>query len=496
MNQLLTLIFFFSLSAAAQVGDFLPTQKTVSKPFSLPIKIDLNGGIRFLTGDRDLVFAPGIQVGFDKSYVQYSIPEMASEFSLMPPRESSGWMEFKRKHYDYGLGLVSVIQRTFRLGLAPYKGARLTMRRLKVNKDWSTTDDIRLPKKLADMQSWSVGDEGTYQTYGGIQIYAGLDIGPLNAGSATVGWQNEFVVSVQRTDEGISLSVKEEKLDRKSVNVGLDPLNATLTQFNGKQLLAVFTLNFNNPVHHELYEAALRGELSTLEEKLTPEEKHLSWHGHDLSVYWGIPFLIGQTNSKGSYHVTEDKQDYYLEVLENKRSGLLVTGALQQKFVYHNSESILLMWTTDMKKAAPKRLRKHFFSPARAVGFKGFDIDLDDSKNYGTVIGEVGVVLTKDDVAKFSDVDIPSVSENLKARCVELKLDCSRDSKVREIISGLQRAMKEEWNSRKKILGLLLVKQPALLHALLKSTRMQKEAYFKFLSDRYQSLEGLTVLVI
>ena len=186
MNQLLTLIFFFSLSAAAQVGDFLPTQKTVSKPFSLPIKIDLHGGIQFLTGDRDLVFAPGIQVGFDKSYVQYSIPEMASEFSLMPPRDSSGWMEFKRKHYDYGLGLVSIVQRTFRLGLAPYKGARLTMRRLKVNKDWSTTDDIRLPKKLSEMESWSVGDEGTYQTYGGIQIYAGLDFGPLNAGSATV----------------------------------------------------------------------------------------------------------------------------------------------------------------------------------------------------------------------------------------------------------------------------------------------------------------------
>lgn len=496
MKLIILLFFIMAFGASAQVADFLPTQKTISKPFSLPIKIDLDGKINFVTGDRDLVFAPGIQIGFDKTFVQYSLPQMASEFTLVPPIESSGWMEFKRKHYDYGLGLVSVMKKTFRLGLAPYKGARMSMRRLKVNKNWLTTDDIRLPKKLSEMESWSVGDEGSYQTYGGIQVYAGIDVGPVNPISATLGWQNQFIVSVQRTANGITLSVKEEKLGRKSIFFGLDPVNITATDFNGKQLLADFRLDFQDPIHHELYEAALKGEFTRLQNMLTSDRKNLSWRGSDVSFYWGVPFLIGQTNSRGSYHVSEDKQDYFLEVIQNKRSGLLVPTSLQQKFVYHNSESILLMWTTDMKKAASKRLRKHFFSPARAVGFKGFDIEISDTVDYGTVIGEVGVVLTKDDVTKFEALDNTGVSENLIARCSELKLDCAKTGNAKSIMKRFSDSMKEEWDLRKKKLGVLLVKEPALLHALLKESQMMKEAYFKFLSDRYQSLEGLTILVI
>lgn len=313
--KLLFLALFVSIGAFAQVADFLPTQKTISKPFSLPIKIDLDGKINYITGDRDLVFAPGIQIGFDKNFVQYSLPQMASEFTLIPPIESSGWMEFKRKHYDYGVGLVSIMKKTFRLGLAPYKGARMSMRRLKVNKNWLTTDDIRLPKKLAEMDSWSVGDEGSYQTYGGIQIYAGIDIGPVNPVSATIGWQNQFIVSVQRTSQGLTLSVKEEKLGRKSVFFGLDPVNVTVTDFNGKQLLADFKLDFKDPHHHELYEAALRGEFTKLQDFLAPEKKNLSWRGQDVSFYWGIPFLIAQTNSRGTYHIKDEKQDYLLDLM-------------------------------------------------------------------------------------------------------------------------------------------------------------------------------------
>lgn len=494
MKNILWLLLLISVEVSAQVGDFLPTQKTISTPFGLPIKVDLDGNISFVTGDRDLVFSPGIQIGIDKSTVQYSIPELATEFSLRPPGETTGWMEYKRLRWDYGLGLVATIQQQFRLGLAPYKGAKLTMRRLKTNKDAITSNDIRLPKKLSDTESWALGDEGTYQTYGGIQVYAGLNVGPISVANSTLGWQNQFIVSVQRRADGISLTVTEENLHRRSLKLGVEPANATLMNFKGKQLRAEFNFLYGIPEHHDLYLLALKGEFTKVEDKLSPDRKKISWMGHDLSAYWGIPFLVGNTRSRGSYEVTEDEQDYFLEVMQSKRSGLLVAAALQQKFVYHNSESILLMWTTDMKKSSPSRLRQHFFGPARAVGFTGFDLELEENRHYGTVIGEVGVVVTKDDVENFGTQDISSVTSRLRLRCSELKLKCARESSLRKIMQKYSEAMKSGWDERKKSLGVLLVKEPALLHSLLKETRITKEAYFKFLSDRFQSLEGLTVL--
>lgn len=495
MKNILWFLLLFPLQIFAQVGDFLPTQKTISLPFGLPIKIDPQGGIDYVTGGRDLVFSPAIQFGLDKSFVQYSIPELATEFSLRSPSESSGWMEYKRTRYDYGAGLQALVQTNFRLGLVPYKGARRSMRRLKIHKDALTSNDISMPKTLEEMESWSVGDEGTYQTYGGIQVYAGVSVNVINAVSGSIGWQNQFIVGLQKTKVGITLSITEEKLERRSLTLGPNPLYLSRTYLKGKQLKAQFALEFSNPLHHELYLAALRGELTKLEDSLPAEKKKLSWVGKDLSAYWGVPFLYGQTRSQGSYEVVDDKQDYFLEVISSKESGLLVPTSLQHKFVYHNSESILLMWTTDMKKSSPGKLRKYFFGPARAVGFTGFDFELSE-KHYGTIIGEVGLVLTKSDVSEFTKLSSLTISSGLKFRCEELKLSCAKDLKNRVIMNRYELAMKSSWDLRKKQLGILLVKEPALLHALLKETRLNKEAYFKFLSDRYQSLEGLTVLAL
>ncbi len=488
------LLLIFSLHASAQVADFLPTQKTISKPFGLPIKIDLDGTVNFFTGDRDLVFGPGIQLGYDSSVVQYSIPTVTSEFELRPPDEGTGWMEYKRKRYDYGLGLLAVIKKTFRLGLAPYKGAKLMMRRLKTEKGALTSSDISLPDDLSEISKWYEGDQGSYQTYGGIQIYAGFDVGPVNVVSTTMAWQNQFIVAINRTATGILLSVTEEKLERKSVNVGFEVTYAMATQFKGRQLSASFALDFDNPLHHELYRAALRGKLTDLQEKLPAEKRTLHWEGYDISAYWGIPWLVGHTVSRGHYQVTEDKQEFFLEVLQNKRAGLLVHPAFHQKFVYHNPLNMLMMWTTDMKKSSGKDLKKHFFGPARAVGFKGFEMTMTE-KNYGTVIGEVGIVITKEDVELFESLSDEKVSSVLKTRCTELALECAEEGKAKKILAKYKVAIKKDWEEKKRVLGLLLVQEPVLLYSLLKESGLTKDAYFKFLSDRFQSLEGLTRLV-
>lgn len=489
------LLLILSLNVSAQVADFLPTQKTISKPFGLPVKIDLDGKINFFTGDRDLVFGPGVQLAYDSSFVQYSIPTITSEFELRPPDAGTGWMEFKRIRYDYGAGLIALLKQSFRLGLAPYKGAKLTMRRLKTEKDALTPGNISLPRELSEITKWYDNDQGTFQTYGGIQVYAGFDLGPINLMSATMAWQNQFIVAIQKTSKGIILSLTEEKLDRRSLMAGIEVTYVTATEFQGKQLTANFTLDFANPLHHELYRSAIKGKLTELQEKLPSEKRSLRWEGHDLSAYWGIPWLVAHTVSRGHYQVTEDKQEYFLEVIQNKRAGLLVHPAFHQKFVYHNPLNILMMWTTDMKKSSPKDLKKHFFGPARAVGFKGFEISMNE-KNYGTVIGEVGIVITKEDVESFESLDDTSLISTLHQRCEELALECAQDGKAVGIIRKFSVVMKKDWEEKKKILGLLLVQEPALLYSLLKESGLVKEAYFKFLSDRFQSLEGLTRLAL
>lgn len=139
MRNLLWILLLASFGISAQVADFLPTQKTISKPFGLPVRIGADGSIDYLVGDRNLVFAPGVQIAYDSNFVQYSIPEVASEFSLQPPKENTGWMEFKRRRYEYGLGLIAVLQKTVRMGLAPYKGAKFAIKRLKMDKDFITS---------------------------------------------------------------------------------------------------------------------------------------------------------------------------------------------------------------------------------------------------------------------------------------------------------------------------------------------------------------------
>jgi hypothetical protein len=495
MKYWVSLLLLLSLQVSAQIGEFLPSQKTISKPFGLPIQVDLDGKIDYFVGDRNLVFAPGLQIGWNSNTVQYSLPELASDFVLKAPSANTGWMEYKHRRYEYGLGLIAILQKTFRLGLSPYKGAKFSLKRLKMDKDYETPNRISIPKNLEDILTWAPGDEGIYQTYGGIQVYGGFDFLLFNAGMVTLGWQNQFILSIQRMKESILLTITEEKLNRRLLTAGILPMNGTITHLDGKQFKASFILSFAEPSHRQLFRDALEGKLINLEKALSPERKRIEWTGHDISSFWGIPGIIAQTKSRGSYHLEDDQQDYYLEVLQNKKSGLLISPVFNQRFVYHNEESILLMWTTDMKKSAPEKLRKHFFEPARAVGFKGFDRELDE-KNYGTVIGELGVVITKDDISKFSLLDARDVSQSLKARCEELKLSCARESKARSIISKFTGAMKHEWETRKKNLGILLVREPALLHALMKESRLSKEAYFKFLSDRYQSLEGLTLLSI
>lgn len=494
MRFLFFILAFYAFAASAQVTDFLPTQKTISRPFGLPIQVSPDGHVDFVTGNRDLVFSPGIQVGFDFSRLEYSTPKLATKFSLLPPDDNANWIEYRRQRYDYGVGIQALIKKSFRLGLAPFRGARFTQKRLKVSKSEVLPRAITLPKELSEIEAWAIGDEGSYQTYGGIQVYAGADLMTGIGVTGTLAWQNQFIVTIHRREGGVVLSVTEEKLERRSLVGGVTLAELNLTGFSGKQMRADFLLDFSDPTHAELYTEALKGKLSRLEEKLLPERRKIVWEGWDRSLYLGIPFIYGHTRSQGSYEVTDDEQDFYLEVFQHRKAGLIIPTSYQEKFVYHNDESILLLWTTDMKKSSPRSLEKHFFGPARAVGFEGFESIPPEVKNFGTVIGEVGVVITRDDVTSFSELEENSIATTLKARCTELELSCRKDSRVRKIIGRWKTAMGMKWEEKKKTLGILLVKEPVLLHVLLRGVRKEKEAYFKFLSDRYQSLEGLTLL--
>ena len=57
-------------------------------------------------------------------------------------------------------------------------------------------------------------------------------------------------------------------------------------------------------------------------------------------------------------------------------------------------------------------------------------------------------------------------------------------------MAKLNELIKQPWDKMRGEMGLLFVKEPAVIHSLIKTLQLKKEVYFKFLSEKFQSLEG------
>lgn len=501
MKFLTLIVTLWSTLALAQETldvSFLQTQRTTGSPFAIPISVNSKGEISLFgdNGTNRLSFQPLLQVGYSRTIINYSQPIILNRFNFYEQQKELGWIEVKRQRIEAGLGLSSIIKSASTVGLIPYKGAMQTVIRHKKSASEKSLP-VWMPKKFEELNQWNEGDTGTYQSYGGITAYAGFSAGLVDVATVSVGIQNQFIIEIKKAgSDKIILKISEEDLKRRQVVAGPFLANGTFAQFKGKRFTSAFELDLNDASHAELYKQGIKGNLALLQERLPAKLQKLSWLGHDRHYYVGIPWVIGKTFDKGHYELDEDGVEADLDIVGRRNKGILTPLRNHQDYVYQTNESIVLVWSSEMNKTDAKAFEKAFLSKGRILGVKGFDRDQPEDTKFGSVVSQVGIHISRKEAEGARSIDFEQMTYHLQMKCDDERLSCRKEKNLKRLVTKFKNLLSMEWTQMRSEMGLLLIKNPALIHAVVKTLKYKKEVYFKFLSERYQSLEGSSAIEI
>jgi hypothetical protein len=487
---------FLALSSDTLDVKFLTTQRSMGNPFALPVRVNSKGDVFLFggNGEDNLIFRPTMQVGFSRAIINYSRPVILNRFNFYPQQSELGWIEVKRFRFEGGLGLSAIIKASSTIGFMPYKGAMNTIIRNKNSGDDKSLP-FSMPEKLSHLEEWNTNDIGTFQTYGGITVYAGFSAGMVDLATISVGLQNQFIVEMQKlSPEIVKLSITEEDLKRRQAVLGPVGLKATYAQFKGQRFSAEFLLDLTNYEHHALFHEALKGNIHILQKGLDGKLQKLSWRGKDGQYYYGIPAIIGKVKDSGHYDLDEEGVETKLDFTGSRTKGILTPMRNLQDFVYQTEEGMVVVWSSEMNRTNKRAFEKRFLSIGRTIGVKGFNREVPDDTKFGSVVSQVAVQISKKEVESINDMNMEEVAIHLKDKCEAEKLPCRNESRLRSIISKLIKLRLKPWKEMRGDLGLLLIKEPAIIHAVVKTKKYKKEVYFKFLSEKYQSLEGSSII--
>lgn len=477
---------------------FLETQRTTGSPFAIPVSLNSKGEVSLFgeNGTSRLSFQPLLQLGFSRSSINYSQPIVLNRFNFYEQHKDLGWIEVKRQRVEGGMGLSSIIRSATTVGLIPYKGSMQTVVRFKKNA-LEKSLPVSMPKNMNDLKKWNEGDTGTYQTYGGITAYAGFSAGLVDIATGSIGLQNQFIIEIKKlADDKIILKVAEEDLKRRQVIAGPFIANLTLAQFKGKRLTTAFELDLNDSFHTELYREGLKGNLAFIQEHLSVDQQNLSWQGHDSHYYVGIPWVAGKTFDRGHYELDEDGIETELGIVGARNRGILTPFRNHQNYVYQTDESIVMVWSSEMNKTDAKAVEKAFISKGRILGVKGFDREVPREKKFGSVVSQIGIHVSRKEAESARKINFEEMGYHLQTKCEFERLSCRKTKNFRKLMTKFKELLMKEWKDMRSEMGMLLIKNPALVYAVVKTLKYKKEVYFKFLSESYQSLEGSAAIEI
>lgn len=499
MKKILPLLLLVSSLAYAQDSldlTFLETQRSEGNPFSVPISVNTEGEISLFGGDDNILFRPALQLGYKKTDIEYSHPVVSNRFNFYPIQNELGWIQVKRKRLEIGAGLNALIKSSTLVGLIPYKGSMQTIIRYKANQEDESLP-FKMPRTLQEMIDWNQNDSGTFQTYGGITAYAGYSLGIVSLAKVSFGLQNQFIVNIKKiSDEEITLKISEESLKRREMVIGPNTTQVTLGNFSGRRFSSEFRLNLNNLEHHHFFEEALKGNLVYVQEHLPHKLQKVTWEGSDRHLYYGIPVVIGKIKSAGHYDLNTNGIETELDFTGSRTRGFLTPHRLHRDFVYQTDEGMVVIWSSEMSKTSEKVFNNRFLSKGRIIGIKGFDRDLPDNVRFGSVVSQIGLHISREEIEKVDGINMDEVAIHLKDRCMKERLSCRKDKNIRKIITKLKNFLGQPWKVMRGELGKLLLKEPAVIYAVVKTMQYKKEVYFKFLSEKYQSLEGSSPIEI
>lgn len=472
--------------------DLLAAQRTLGSSQKLPIFISMNGDIKFFKegANPDLSVSPTIHLGYKKSTLLYVSPTVSSELSLDAMAPEPKWIEYRTVRKEIGIGLR--FSDEFHIGILPYKGSFQTTVRSKTSRE-EVFSHTGLPHELSLLEEWDEGDQGHFQTYGGVMISGRLSVGGISVASAGIGIQNQFLVSLKKYEPyKIELTINEENLNQRRVRIGPSPINLSYYYLQGRLFKASFELDLRNPEHHILYKEALRGNVKKLQENLVNVSERIAWTGQDWNFYFGIPSVAGEVRNRSDFRYGLGEERLYVEGKRTK--GELTVFRDHQNYVHQTLEGISVFWTSKMKKVDYKTLKKVFLNRARIMGIKDFGDGMERASSFGSVITHLGLAFTKKEIASLNEESVLGIRESYKERCVSFNLSCSQTKVSNKIFTKLSTLMKQPWLEMRKGLGQLFMHEPALIYAFNKSLDLKKKVYFKFLSGKFQSIEGTSPL--
>lgn len=493
----ISLLLLNSVGLAHEDLEHREIQETSVLNAWLPFNVTDDGKVSFFktTGSELFIFSPVIQIGAAYSKARYSLPERVEEFALEEDKTFSEWLEVHQRKYQAGLGLGVLMKNVVKLGLVPFKGASQKIVRIADRYTKSKLPLSLLPKSLKQMESWRVGDIGTYQTYGGIELHASVGLGIIDIGSSAITIQNEFTIELKRVSiEGVSMALYEGKVNKRKLSFGTQVANLSMSNIKGRKLGAAFILNLKDNKHHELYELALAGRISELQKSLPYASQKLTFKGAIEAKYVGIPVLIGKNKRHGQFQFDADNKETTLYFSSRKNDGVFLPKRDVHRFVYFTDSRIILFWSSEMKKAKGNGLDKYFVSVGRAMGMKGFQQKIPKEQDYGTVLTQLGLTLRYDEISALKRISDAELDENYAARCEELRLNCRKEGRRLKVLRKLRNLFSAKWEKSREELGKLLIKNPALIHSLLRALRKEKSGYFFLLSSKFKSKEGMAAI--
>lgn len=503
MLKLAWLLLILSLNSAyaqdlSRDLEFIETQNAQATAFNVPVYMDLEGNINIISKNpnADLNFRPMAHVAWKKTQSLYIRPVQSSAFSFSEQATNLGWIQVKRYRWEAGAGLGATIGKFTGVGIAPYKGARQVMIRHLESAD-EVTPKPKLPDSLEDIRDWRIGDQGSYQTYGGVEIVAGVNYSAVTIVSVGLTIQNLFSVVVNKTGPNkVVLSVAEENLNKRKIQSGVFAANARVHFFNGKRLTTHFSLDLDDPTHHNLYRLALKGKLNILQQKLPQEAQKMEWKGSERIGYIGIPGVAGKHFTRSEYEMNYDDEIDVIDIQSRRSAGLFVPLRNHNKLVYQSDSAIILFWFSEMNKADEEVLGRKFLTPGRVMGAKGFDSVLPAGTKIGSTLSQMGMSFTREELESVTPDMLEEILEHFKARCEQMDQDCARPKKFKKIAKSLKGYMNKKWEDVRDKLGFLMIEEPALIYSYIKTIKAKKKVYFKFLNQKFQSMEGAAPIEI
>lgn len=494
--QFLIFIFLFlsnSLWAQGLSNDGVQISEVVSfNPFSLPVYISPDGKLSVFGGKSEqLVYIPLVQGYWGSVKMSYSKPIKRDFVDFQSVDPSQNWIEVKRRRIEVGAGLSSLIQSTFFLGLVEFKGATQSFISTKKFKD-DPSRPLKLPRFLKEVEDWNVQDTGVYQTYGGINAYAGVTApGAGLALQASFGLQNQFVVEIiKKSTHELQITIDEEDLKRRQLMVGPFFSRGTFSRFNTNRISISFKFDLKNESHHSLYEELIAGNVKKVQESLSSDSQRIVFKVDQSSFYFGIPTIVGRILGRGHYEINDDDVESEIDFIAARNRGVLLPLRNHQDFAYHTDSDLLLFWSSEMKRANLKDLEKRFLNRGRALGIKAFSAYMTPTEKIGTVHSQILLNFTREEIEKIKRVDMTVLKNKLLEHCEYLKLSCRKKNHLNQMMKKMDFIRKNNWDKMRSEVAKLFLKEPAIIHSIVGLLNLEKDGYFRLFSDKYQSFEG------